>query len=90
MSDTPITDDLHEFLTNQFPATFGNIELKNKLDGIAELERELAAMTKDRDSWCKQADDRIDDALKFARERDALRAHIEQLASEALDKDTLT
>lgn len=32
---------------------------------IAELEA-------DRDSWAKQADDRVDDALRFAAERDAL------------------
>jgi hypothetical protein len=38
-----------------------------------QLRAELAAMTADRDSWMRQASDRLDDAVKFGTERDQLR-----------------
>lgn len=41
---------------------------------IERLTRELQEMTDDRDSWLQQADDRCADALRFAKEADALKA----------------
>ena len=104
MSDTPRTDA-------EALKSCGGKLICVHADYARTLERELAAMTKDRDSWRQQNNDRVADLLKMSGKRDsaladlndlrrkfkerseecdALRAHIEQLASEALDKDTLT
>ena len=49
-----------------------------------KLERELANMTSDRDSWNEQADERTKDAVMFIQERDALQAGYARLR-EALE-----
>jgi len=43
-------------------------------NAVRSLANQVEALTADRDSWANQVSDRIDDALKFAAERDALKA----------------
>lgn len=43
------------------------------------LREQLERMTQDRDCWEQQASDRTDDAVRFAGERDALRASVAEL-----------
>ena len=45
------------------------------------MRREVQRLTDDRDSWRDQASARTADAVKYARERDALRAEVERLRS---------
>jgi len=48
-------------------------------DHARTLERELAAMTKDRDSWRQQNNDRVADLLKMSGKRDSALADLNDL-----------
>ncbi len=66
MSDTPRTDALKYEITNMAEWEFF----------ARQLERELAAMTADRDSWRDQNEQRVQDCLRLGEELAALRAEL--------------
>lgn len=49
----------------------------------APAEAAIVALRDDRDSWCQQASARTEDAVRFAAERDALRAEVAELRKDA-------
>lgn len=63
-TDTPRTDELAIFLTTQFPATLGNVQLRLKLEEQERCERELNEAQQERN--------------ELRKERDKLRVELEQ------------
>lgn len=90
MSDTPRTDDGIEDAENvALYLSTGSYKWKHSslvvpVELARQLERELSAMTADRDSWCDQADQRTKDVLEQAARADkAERELAEALAANA-------
>ena len=79
MSDTPRTDK----------ATYRCIGPYVESDFARTLERELAAMTKDRDSWRQQNYDRVGDLFKVSGKRDRLLAELSAMTKERDERDEL-
>ena len=78
MSTTPRTDmEVHH------DATIAEMNYQEqgwvKAGFVRTLERELAAMTKDRDSWRQQNNDRVADLLKMSGKRDSALADLNDL-----------
>lgn len=79
MSDTPRTDAEHNRINENESGSLC-ADLIEALDFARRLERELADMTADRDSWCEQNDHRVTDALNFSKQSDAWREVAKRLA----------
>lgn len=80
---TPRTDAL--WMNAKYEAKNSDNRIAAWSDFARQLERELAAMTADRDSWCQQNDQHVADAVAFSKQADAWREVAKRLAQELRD-----